>query len=76
MRYVVLALLLSGCMSVPLSDLVEPATNIVASLSTGNYTGALMQGLDVVMMLLGLKGVQVGARLAKKKLVNPQEVVA
>ena len=59
---------LAGCTSVPLADLVEPTTNIISSLAAGNNTGALGQGLDVLLMLLGLKGVKAGARVAKKQL--------
>ncbi len=76
MRLVVLAFLLIGCTSVPLAELVEPTTNMLASAATGNYSGAAMQGLDVVMMLLGLKGLDKAGKFAKKKLVNPEEVVA
>ena len=70
-----LPLLLSSCTSVPLADLIEPTTNIISSLATGNSTGALMQGLDVVLMLAGLKGLGKAGKFAKKKLVNPPETI-
>jgi len=72
MKYLLL-LPLAACAGLPLTEgeQIEAATNIVASLATGNNSGAVMQALDVVFVLLGLKGAQMGGRLAKKKLVNP-----
>ncbi len=75
MKYLLL-LFLAGCTSVPLADLIEPTTNIISSLATGNSTGALMQGLDVVLMLAGLKGLDKAGKFAKRKLVNPPEEIA
>lgn len=69
MKYLLL-LPLAACAGLPLTEVeqIEAATNIVASIAAGNNTGAILQGLDVVLVLLGMKGLG----LAKKHLVNPK----
>ncbi len=73
MRFLLL-LPLAACAGLPITEAeqIEAATNIVAHLAAGNNSGAVMEALDVVFVLLGYQGL----KIAKKKLVNPKEVAA
>lgn len=61
---------LVGCAGLQLSEgeQIEAATNIFSNVAVGNYTGAILQGLDVLLVLLGIKGALSGAKYANGKL--------
>lgn len=56
-------------------EVVEKSGSALGSILTGDVSGAVGQTLDIALILLGLKGAQKGGQIAKRRLVNPPEVM-
>lgn len=78
-RYLLLLpiLLLSGCAG--MLDSIDPevqegASNIIGKILSGDTSGAIGTGIDLLLLLLGFKGLQKGGKLVKESIINkPQQ---